>query len=109
MNTAQLVEELRQRDCFLNIDVATHRLNKPTVYIARFWYDGAHFTDPWDESPTFDEAVRLAAIRVIAQCDLDVKVPRPRVTGLGGFCMFIFWVSVGLIGAEIIKALLEIA
>jgi hypothetical protein len=108
MNIEQLVEDLRYQDCFLSIDVQTLP-DKPAVYVARFWYDGAGIANPWAEATTFNEAIRLAAIRVIAQCNLDVTVPRrePKAKGPVGFLMFIFWVSVGLIGAECFRAVIE--
>ncbi len=103
MTTEQLVEDLRQQGITLHLRTIISP-DKPTVYTARFWYDGAHIDNPWDKASTFDKAVRLAAIRVIAQCDLDVTVPKPK-SGLRDLVMFVSCVSVGYILAEYLRAI----
>jgi hypothetical protein len=107
MNIYPLIEDLRQQGYFLEI-YSRYSRTEPTTYAARFWQGRGHYEAPLAGADTFAEAVRLAAITIIKRDDLNVGVPRrePKVLEWIGFIPFIFWVSVGLVGAKIIKTLI---
>jgi len=104
MNIYPLIEDLRQQGYFLEI-CSRYSRTEPTTYTARFWQGRGHYESPLAGANTFDEAVRLAAITIIKRDGLSVIVPT--VSRWVGYPLFIFWVSVGIIGAEFIRAIIE--
>jgi len=103
MNIYPLIEDLRQQGYFLEID-SRYSHTEPTKYAARFWQGRGHYEAPLAGADTFDESVRLAAITIIRRDGLSVVVPT--VSRWTGYPLFIFWVSVGIINVEFIRALI---